>query len=45
MLGELQLVEKEINGGNPPVASNDEIGPGVSWCLTSITTLSIDHAA
>jgi hypothetical protein len=29
-----QLVEKEINGGNPAVPGNDEIGPRVGWCLT-----------
>jgi hypothetical protein len=28
------LVEKEINGGNPPIPGNDEISPGVSWRLT-----------
>ena len=34
MLGELQLVEKKINGGNPAVLGNDEISPGLSWRLT-----------
>ena len=29
MLGELQLVEKKINGGNPPVPGNDEISTSV----------------
>src|ERR1035438_7098937 len=29
-----QLVEKEINGGNPPVPGDDEISPGVSRRLT-----------
>ena len=26
-----QLVEEEINGGNPAVAGDDEIRPGVCW--------------
>src|SRR6266853_5444705 len=34
MLGELQLVEKKINGCNPAVPGNDEISPGVSGRLT-----------
>ena len=34
MLGELQLVEKKINGGNPAVPGNDEVSPGISWRLT-----------
>ena len=29
-----KLVEKEVNGGNSAVPSNDEISPGVSWRLT-----------
>ena len=31
MPGELQLIEKEINGGNPAVPGDDEISPGVGW--------------
>jgi len=26
-----QFVEKEINGGNPAIAGDDEIRSGVSW--------------
>src|SRR6266403_3269411 len=29
-----KLVEKEVNGGNSAVPSNDEISPRVSWRLT-----------
>ena len=29
-----ELVEKEINGRNPAVLDDDEIGPGVSACVT-----------
>jgi hypothetical protein len=29
-----KLVEKQVNGGNSAVPSNDEISPGVSWRLT-----------
>jgi hypothetical protein len=29
-----QFVEKEINGGNPAIAGDDEISSGVSWRLT-----------
>src|SRR5712691_9634099 len=29
-----ELVEKEIQGGNPAVPGNDEISPGVRWRLT-----------
>jgi hypothetical protein len=31
MLGELQLVERKINGCNPAVPGNDEISISVSW--------------
>src|SRR5258708_17815633 len=31
MLGELQLVEKKINGCNPAVPGNDEITTSVHW--------------
>jgi hypothetical protein len=34
MLGELQVVEKKINGGNPAVPGNDEISTSVCWRLT-----------
>src|SRR6266404_2090079 len=34
MLGELQLVEKKINGCNPAVPGNDEISTSVSWRVT-----------
>src|SRR5258708_960452 len=30
----MQLVEKEIEGGNPPVPDNDEISPGIGRSLT-----------
>src|SRR5258708_36648188 len=33
MLGELQLVEKKINGGNPAAAGNDETSTSVCWLL------------
>ena len=29
-----QIVEKEIDRGNPPVPGNDEIRPSISWRLT-----------
>ena len=34
MLGELQLVEKKINGCNPALPGNNEITTGVSWRVT-----------
>src|SRR5580692_9638335 len=37
-----QLVEKEINGGNPAIARNDEIGPTVSWCFIRATRYPSD---
>jgi len=45
MLGELQLVEKKINGGNPAVLGNDEISPGVSWRLTRAGRYPLDPPA
>src|SRR5258707_850325 len=40
-----QLVEKEINGGNPAVPGNDEISPGVSWRLTRAARYPLDPPA
>jgi hypothetical protein len=37
-----QLVEKEINGGNPAVSGNDEVSPGVSWRLTRTARYPLD---
>jgi len=34
MRDELQLVEEKVNGGNPAVADNDEIGTSVCRRLT-----------
>src|SRR5881227_3471526 len=45
MPGELQLIEKEINGGNPAVPGNDEISPGVSWRLTRAARYQLDAPA
>ena len=42
MLGELQLIEKKINGCNPAVPGNDEISPGVSWRLTRSARYPLD---
>src|SRR5580693_455646 len=39
------FVEKQINGGNPAVLGNDEIGPGVSWCLTRAARYPADQPA
>jgi len=33
--GSGKFVEKQIEGGNPAVAGDDEISPGVSWRLVS----------
>ena len=38
----LQLIEKEINGANPPVPGNDEISPGVRWSLTKAARYPLD---
>jgi hypothetical protein len=40
-----ELVEKEINGGNPAVPGNDEISPGVSWRLTRPALYPLDPPA
>src|SRR5437879_1520654 len=45
MLGELQLVEKKIDGGNPAVAGNDEISTSVCWCLTRAARYPLDPPA
>jgi hypothetical protein len=42
MLGELQLVEKNINGGNPAVPGNDEISTSVCWRLTRAARYPLD---
>ena len=38
-----QLVEKEIDSGNPPVPRNEEIRPGVSRHLTGAARYPWDH--
>src|SRR6266568_1134938 len=45
MLGELQLVEKKINGGNPAVPGNDEIGTSVCRRLTRAARYPLDPTA
>src|SRR5258708_22320053 len=45
MLGELQLVEKEINGCNPAVPGNDEISTSVCWRLTRAARNPLDPPA
>jgi hypothetical protein len=45
MLGELQLVEKKINGGNPDVPGNDEISASVLWRLTRAARYPLDPPA
>jgi hypothetical protein len=45
ILGELQLVEKKINGRNPAGAGNDEISTGVSWRLTRAARYPLDAPA
>src|SRR5258705_2738969 len=45
MLGELQLVEKRIEGCNPPVRANDEISTGVSWRVTRAARSQLDPPA
>src|SRR6185503_4159886 len=37
-----QLVEKEINGGNPAVPGDDEISPGDNWRLTHAALYPFD---
>src|SRR5437016_12831888 len=45
MLGELQLVEKKINGCNPAVPCNDEISTSVSWRVTRAARYPLDPPA
>src|SRR5258706_16006702 len=45
MFGELQLVEKKINGGNPAVPGNDEISTSVCWLLTRAARYPLDPPA
>jgi len=45
MLGELQLVEKKIDGGNPAVPGNDEISTSVCWRLTRAARYPLDPPA
>jgi len=45
MLGELQLVEKKIDGGNPAVPGNDEISTSVCWRLTMAARYPLDPPA
>ena len=40
-----ELVEKEMNGGNPAIPGNDEISPGVSWRLTREALNPLDSPA
>ncbi len=42
MLGELQLIEKKINGCNPAVSGNDEISPSVSWRVPRAARYRLD---
>src|SRR5882724_5093686 len=45
MLGELQLVEKKINGRNPAVPGNDENSTRVRWLLTRAARYPLDPPA
>src|SRR5438552_10309320 len=45
MLGELQLVEKKIDGCNPAVPGNDEISTSVSWRVTRAARYPLDPPA
>ena len=45
MLGESQLVEKEIKGGNTAVPGNDEISTSVCWRLTRAARYPLDPPA
>src|SRR6202140_3257691 len=45
MFGELQLVEKKINGGNPAIPGNDEISTSVCWRLTRAARSPLDPPA
>src|SRR5437867_12978709 len=40
-----ELVEKEIQGGNPAVPGDDEIRPGVRWRLTRAARYPLDPPA
>src|SRR6266446_1504641 len=40
-----ELVEKEIQGGNPAVPGDDEISPGVRWRLTMAARYPLDPPA
>ena len=39
------LSKKRVNGGNPAVAGNDEISPGVSWRVTGAARYPLDAPA
>ena len=41
----LYRIEKQINGGNPAVPGNDEVGPGVSWRVTRAARYPFDPSA
>src|SRR5258708_12851661 len=45
MLGELQLIEKKINGCNPAVPGNDEISTSVCWRVTRAARYPLDPPA
>ena len=45
MLGELQLVEKKIDGCNPAVPGNDEISTSVSWRVARAARYPLDPPA
>ena len=45
MLGELQLVEKTINGGNPAVPGNDGISTSICRRLASAARYPLDPTA
>src|SRR2546425_10911057 len=45
MLGKLQVVEKNINGGNPGSPGNDKISPSVCWRLTRAARYPLDPPA
>jgi hypothetical protein len=40
-----QLVEEEINGGNPAAPGNDEICPGVRWRIAWAAGCPLDPSA
>jgi hypothetical protein len=39
------LIEEEINGGDLAVPGDDEIRPGVCWCLTGVAGYPFDPSA